>query len=34
MYTQRQGDLCHWIIQSPGQEPVTITVDRTQSNKY
>jgi adenylylsulfate reductase subunit B len=34
MYTKRQGDLCHWIIQSPGQEPLTITVDRTQSNQY
>jgi adenylylsulfate reductase subunit B len=34
MYTQRQGQLCHWIIQSPGQEPITITVDRTRSNQY
>lgn len=34
MHTRREGDLCHWIIEPPGREPVTITVDRRSANKY
>jgi len=34
MQTNREGDLTHWIISSPGREPFTITVDRRESNKY
>ena len=34
MQTNREGDLTHWIISSPGREPFTITVDRNESNKY
>ena len=34
MQTNREGDLTHWIISSPGREPFTITVDGRESNKY
>ena len=34
MYVKRDGPLFHWIIESPGREPVTITVDSRNSNEY
>ena len=34
MYIKRDGPLSHWIVESPGQEPVTITVDSRNSNEY
>jgi adenylylsulfate reductase subunit B len=34
MYTKRQGNLCHWIIEPADGTPITITVDRTRSNQY
>ena len=34
MQVSFQGDLQLWTVQSPGQEPVTITVDRRSANQY
>ena len=36
MYTVQEGDLRHWIIETPrsDKEPVTITVDRRKSTQY
>lgn len=34
MQTVREGPLTHWVIRRPGQDPVTITVDGRDSNKY
>ena len=34
MHTVREGPLTHWIIEAPGREAVTITVDSRESNKY
>lgn len=34
MHTVYEGDLCHWIIESPEKEAITITVDRRNANKY
>ena len=34
MYVKRDGPLSHWIIESPGREPVTITVNSRNSNQY
>ena len=34
MYVKKDGPLSHWIVKSPGKEPVTITVDSRNSNEY
>ena len=34
MYVERDGPLSNWIIESPGKNPVTITVDSRNSNQY
>ncbi len=34
MYTVRKGPLVHWIVERPAGEPVTITVDSRDANKY
>ena len=34
MQVSSQGDLQLWTVQRPGQEPVTITVDRRSANQY
>jgi adenylylsulfate reductase subunit B len=34
MHTRRDGDLVHWIVESPDREPIVITVDRRDSNQY
>lgn len=34
MHVEKDGYLFHWIIESPGKEPITITVDSRNSNEY
>jgi adenylylsulfate reductase subunit B len=34
MYVKKEGPLSHWIIQPPQGDPVTITVDGRNSNRY
>lgn len=34
MHTEKEGPLCHWIIEPPNQSPITITVDSRNSNQY
>ena len=34
MHTVREGPLTHWIIETVDSDPVTITVDSRDANKY
>lgn len=34
MHVEKDGPLSHWIIESPGVAPVTITVDSRSANQY
>ena len=34
MQTKSRGDLQTWIIRRRGEDPITITVDRRNANKY
>lgn len=34
MYTREDGSLIHWVIERPGQDDLTITVDRRNANQY
>lgn len=34
MQIEKDGDLSHWVIKRRGEEPLTITVDRKNANKY
>lgn len=34
MRARYDGPLCHWTIRRPGEDPITITVDRRNANSY
>lgn len=34
MTVEKEGDFARWIIRGPGKDPVALTVDRRNANKY
>ncbi|MCD8005286.1 MAG: ferredoxin family protein [Oscillospiraceae bacterium] len=34
MYVRREGRISHWVIERPGRETVTVSVDSASANQY